>query len=1392
MANNDPLNSESRGEPTSTTTESGAEEKASPAARNPCGICRAGGSPVCKGHGGGGGGLSESATETGSVSPGVSPAISSPATALAPPVSIAQFLTQNQGWESQDDSDALFKFENPEALFTLELDIEQGTLIFSGNDDLSAEEQETLNEFLSAMENELAAFKKEPIEQGKDPELIDQIKFVRDGNVLTLVLPTPMPAIYDALVKRLIDKNFIPGQPKNVIAKTVAQDFIKKLQDATGKEPLPQKFWADYREKNKPTFQDVLEKYADYCKSLPSPQQKKEMDKLFWEQIKAIGGTPIIEDSLSYKGECDVYFLFPKDKLDKSEEVPRTKKDLYLQGDFHGYDSTDGRQRLLKIKNTGIMWHKDTMPKDSLVVYSYIQVEPSQRGIEPEPELPPFFEDGDEFTPRTTNTAIFPKIPQSGCRDEYSTHASPYFFDSPVKIARINSDPKRAHIPGKPVDWLTLLSTDNTRHFGYHTTLYSDIAGDLHRSNARVTEHYHDDLFYSNGYNLSLKTVDSFDELDTTTLGENPYLIKVKGEKEDEYKMWGYKENGWQLTDLEPKNVDSLNIPPEKWEPNQTVFVSITDASFNTLKKGHTPYLPYADFTRAIQVFKPASSEIDNIIVVNDGIPSLITGCMDHFEKMVAEKKLSPNTAFVFITPLPGLEKSMSPEVAARYNADPSKDLGGMGFRLIDYRHGIDQYIDFIDEKLFPELEKEEIGFPSDPRHRVMRGVSLSGTASIYIGSERPDLFDAVIAQSPSSANRAILSDIPRAKLTGKNIYLSGGKFEHPDYAAANAFIEYAKELSRKLGIPLHTGAHGHQNIAWNEELEGALPALALQKIIDSAHVPAVSYASVLPNEDKSKFTPTSLAVGKKDAESAESENFVDENTQFPASSLSKIAFTYLVLQLVNDPKVDFNLDTPLYDILGKEKFVYERFREKAVSPDEIGNYPEKAKQLTARHVLSHTTGLPNVEPNSTTLPTFDNESDLGEGYSYSGEAILYLQKAIEAKTGQDLETLAKEYVFDPLHMDHSTFLRQPEDDNNIVKVHSELGVPTTINENSPELNVANAAGSLVTTADDYSKLMVAWLENMDDPIIQQAFVPKSEKDSRTPDKRTCGLGWHIHKNKKNEVIAYQYGENFNTRSFVAINVNDKKGAVFFTNSKNGSSIASQILNSPDLPPIGDLQDVYKDLDYSQSNEPGWQDTMAGKIMCAKGNFKEAKRYFEKAISSAPKDVSKQNRLEWFNQVHPSATETQAFTLPETFAGEYTNTYGDEVKMYLEEDGSLIHEQYGHKTKLVQVSETNFLPENDQSFKIRIDGNKMSKFSIEGNEYKLLRTLPVSKLTEDAEHVPIEPTPELLAARKVNQQYRGALEDLKANEAASTAAIAGNEDKTPSPFQITPKPSGDE
>lgn len=469
--------------------------------------------------------------------------------------------------------------------------------------------------------------------------------------------------------------------------------------------------------------------------------------------------------------ECNVYFLFPKENLTESTEAPGTKKDLYLQGDFHGYGSTDGRQRLLELPDTGIMWHKDSIPNEALVVYQYIQVEPTHRGKKPEPELPPFFNDDEEFVPLSTNTAIFPDIPQSQCTDEYSTHTSNFPGFSPSKIIRVCADSKHAHIPGEPIDWPSLLSKEppsNPRSFVYHATLYSDKDGDLHRSDLKVGKAYHDDLYYS-------------------------------------------------------------------------------DSSAS----------PYANFTRDIQVFKPASGKIDDTVVVNDGRPYLMTGILDHFEKMVAEKKLSPNTAFVFISAIPGLKNTLSPAAAEAFNKDPSKDLPGMGVRLIDYEHGIDQYTDFIANKLFPQLEKE-IRAPNDPSHRILIGSSLSGTASVYIGLKRPDLFGAVIAQSPSPDNRAILSKIPSEMLTGRNIHLSCGAFEHPNYAAANANIEYATELSHKLGIPLHTGAHGHEFIAWSEELEQSLPTALELASLEAAREINQQYKGALEDVKASAAASTS------------------------------------------------------------------------------------------------------------------------------------------------------------------------------------------------------------------------------------------------------------------------------------------------------------------------------------------------------------------------------------------------------------------------------------------------------------------------------------------------------------------------------------------------------
>lgn len=633
---------------------------------------------------------------------------------------------------------------------------------------------------------------------------------------------------------------------------TIANDFYENLKKISENEPLVANFLKNNLHYHDGlTFDNILNAYEVYVSEL-SKSDKEKLSTVFWEQIK-IFGTPIIEDNLQDDSKCNVYFLFPKDKLSASLEEPNTKKALYLQGDFHGYGSTDGRQELLELPGTGIMWRKDSMPKEALVVYKYIEVEPGRRGIKPEPELPPFFTSDEGFTPRKTNTAIFPEISPSMCSDEYSKHISPYpGFEWGDKIFRVNTNPNLARILGKPIDWPNLLSTEKpseTKNFVYHTTLYSDQAGDLHHSGVKITKQYHDDLNDSNGYKLSLKSVSSFDELDTNTLGKKPYLIK--DEETDEYKIWGYKNNTWQLTDI-----DSSKIPLN-WEEKQTVFVTTTDSIFKTLSKGHTPYLPYANFTRDIQIFTPASGKIDDVIVINDGIPYLITGMLDYFDKMDIE-----NTALVFVHALPGLKTTLSKEAGEAYDKDPSTKLPGMGIRMVDYKHGIDQYVDFIANKLFPQL-KNEINIPDDPNHRIMIGSSLSGTASIYIASY-PNLFGGVIAQSPSPDNREILSKRPKEMLINRNIQLSCGTFEHPDYAGANANVEYARELSNKLKISKpFTSEYGHQFIAWNEELKESLPKVlnAMHNVKVTKNPPLLSQSIFLTSR---KISDTAKETEKK------------------------------------------------------------------------------------------------------------------------------------------------------------------------------------------------------------------------------------------------------------------------------------------------------------------------------------------------------------------------------------------------------------------------------------------------------------------------------------------------------------------------------------------------
>jgi len=134
----------------------------------------------------------------------------------------------------------------------------------------------------------------------------------------------------------------------------------------------------------------------------------------------------------------------------------------------------------------------------------------------------------------------------------------------------------------------------------------------------------------------------------------------------------------------------------------------------------------------------------------------------------------------------------------------------------------------------------------------------------------------------------------------------------------------------------------------------------------------------------------------------------VTNETVFEAASLSKPVFAYGVLKLVDQGKLD--LDTPLNKYLGNNYDVVD---------------DPRINLITARHVLSHTSGFPNWRDNDRTKNLLIHFTP-GDKWSYSGEGMVYLSKVIEKITGLSLEDFMQQTVLQPLGMTSSSYIWHP------------------------------------------------------------------------------------------------------------------------------------------------------------------------------------------------------------------------------------------------------------------------------------------------------------------------------------------------------------------------------
>ncbi len=309
----------------------------------------------------------------------------------------------------------------------------------------------------------------------------------------------------------------------------------------------------------------------------------------------------------------------------------------------------------------------------------------------------------------------------------------------------------------------------------------------------------------------------------------------------------------------------------------------------------------------------------------------------------------------------------------------------------------------------------------------------------------------------------------------------------------------------------------------------------------------------------------------------------VREDTLFEAASMTKPVFAYVVMRLVDEKRLD--LDKPLV--------AYRR----APNP---GNDPN-LERITARHVLEHSTGLPNwsSEPLVTSQPP-------GSGFTYSGEAFVWLQLVIEQIMGTGLGSVMQAKLFEPGGMSRSSFGWDEGIANALVFGHSEppegevklprqptremgdrlLPLATkwrkpiaswtyedsvrAMHETDPKSPpsthglLVNTAGGLLTTASDYAKFMVLMMDRpkraaweISDTACQAMLTPRLEIRGRDISR---ALGWELERSPSGMLFQHS-GSNYGI--FKTLGVGDARNGraiIVFTNAANGNALAARIV----------------------------------------------------------------------------------------------------------------------------------------------------------------------------------------------------------------------------------------
>lgn len=336
--------------------------------------------------------------------------------------------------------------------------------------------------------------------------------------------------------------------------------------------------------------------------------------------------------------------------------------------------------------------------------------------------------------------------------------------------------------------------------------------------------------------------------------------------------------------------------------------------------------------------------------------------------------------------------------------------------------------------------------------------------------------------------------------------------------------------------------------------ISGAEIDATVMRLMRAAKVTGVGIA--LFNDQKPVYLK---AYGYRDREKALP---LTPDSVMSGASFTKVAFAYLVMQLVQERVIE--LDEPVYQYLPDPLPEYRNYKDLAGD--------DRYKKITARMLLSHTSGFPNWR-------RFNDDQKLhihfepGSRFAYSGEGIDLLQLVVETMTKKELGDLMRERVFQPLGMNRTSMVWEKSFEAEYASGYDE-------DEKSlgpQRRKYADAAGSMLTTTADFALFMQAVMKGtglrketrdmMLSPQIQilskHEFPTLSTEttDENKAIRLSYGLAWGLYWTAYGRAF-FKEGHDEGWRNYTVCFDDAGIGLTVMTNSSNGEAFYKELLET--------------------------------------------------------------------------------------------------------------------------------------------------------------------------------------------------------------------------------------